>query len=66
VSGDGWMYVELELSADERRLLSYTARTESQKQDDFRYWHADPVERSRLKQRWWDIAEAYWPTEAAP
>jgi hypothetical protein len=59
------MYVELELSADERRLLSYAARSESQKQDDFRYWHADPAERARLKSRWRDIAEAYWP-ETAP
>ncbi len=62
MSNEDWTYVELELTADERRIIAYHARSQGQQQDDFRYWHPDPIERQRLKERWLQIAEAYEPS----
>jgi hypothetical protein len=49
------------LSDDERRYLAMHARYESNRQDDVRYWDADPGERARLKQRWREIADWLHP-----
>lgn len=46
------------LTVNERFYLAMHARYESQRQDDFRYQHADPAERERLRSRWSQIAAA--------
>lgn len=48
----------LELTEPERAYLAMHARYESDRQDDFRYWNPDSVERARLKARWREIADA--------
>ena len=50
-----------DLTEEERRLLAHTARSESSKQDDWRYQDADPEQRYRLKGRWREIADALHP-----
>ncbi len=49
----------LDLTEDERGFLAMHARYESQRQEDCRYWHADPTERARLKARWQQIADTF-------
>lgn len=55
------MLDELNLTENERSFLAMHATYESQRQEDFRYWHNDPVERARLKARWQQIANALHP-----
>lgn len=49
------------LTEPERAYLAMHARYESERQDDFRYWNPDPVERARLRIRWREIADALHP-----
>lgn len=49
----------LQLTAGERRFLAMHAQYESNRQDDWRYQHKDPVERARLKARWQQIADTF-------
>lgn len=50
-----------DLTTEERRYLAMHARYESDRQDDFRYAHADRAEGARLKVRWREIADALHP-----
>lgn len=49
----------LDLTDSERRFLAMHAQYESNRQDDWRYQHKDPVERARLKARWQQIADTF-------
>lgn len=49
------------LSDDERCYLAMHARYESNRQDDVRYWDADPQQRLVLKRRWREIADWLHP-----
>lgn len=59
MTGDGWRLEHLDPTDAERRYLAMHARYESNHQDDARYWHADLVERARLKARWRLIADTF-------
>jgi hypothetical protein len=49
------------LSDAERRYLAIHARYESNRQDDVRYWDADPHKRAELRRRWREIADWLHP-----
>jgi hypothetical protein len=54
---------EMWLTDDECRYLAMHARYRSGHEKDPRYQHQDPVERERLRLRWWEITEEFWPTD---
>jgi hypothetical protein len=54
------------LSDGERRYLAMHARYESGRQDDVRYWDADPQRRLVLKRRWREIADWLHPEPWGP
>lgn len=49
------------LSDAERRYLAMHARYESGRQDDVRYWDADPDMRAEKRRRWREIADWLHP-----
>lgn len=51
----------LVLTQQERIFLAVRCRAEAGRQDDFRYWNPEPVERARLRVRWRQIADALDP-----
>jgi hypothetical protein len=56
---------DLALTEAERRTLAYAAQREAANEEDFRYWHPDPVERERLRKRWREIAGVLLDQEPA-